>query len=68
MKDWAKKDPKFCAQIHEEYTKLVQMAKEVRNRYHCITGTLPYRNLSLKRKKKFRTSGYLFKMRKFNLS
>jgi transcriptional repressor NF-X1 len=32
MKDWAKKDPKFCAQIHDEYTKLVQMAKEVR--YH----------------------------------
>jgi len=29
MKDWAKKDPKFCAQIHEEYTKLVQLAKEV---------------------------------------
>jgi hypothetical protein len=36
MKDWAKKDPKFCAQIHEEYTKLVQMAKEVWYRYHCI--------------------------------
>jgi hypothetical protein len=29
MKDWAKKDPKFCAQIHEELTKLVTLAKEV---------------------------------------
>lgn len=35
MKDFAKKDPKFCAQIHDELTKLVQLAKEVRGLSRC---------------------------------
>lgn len=28
MKDWARKDTKFCLMIHDELTKLVQLAKE----------------------------------------
>lgn len=28
MKEFTKKDPKFCAMVHEELTKLVQLAKE----------------------------------------
>jgi len=28
MKDFAKKDPKFCSMVHDELTKLVQLAKE----------------------------------------
>ena len=30
MKDYAKRDPKFCLTIHEELAKLVQLAKEVK--------------------------------------
>ena len=30
MKDFVKKDAKFCSNIHDELTKLVQLAKEVK--------------------------------------
>lgn len=33
MRDFAKKDPKFCSMIHDELTKLVQLAKESKHKY-----------------------------------
>lgn len=30
MKEFSKKEPKFCSSIHDDFTKLVQLAKEVR--------------------------------------
>lgn len=30
MKQWAKKDPKFCQMVHDKLSELVQLAKQVR--------------------------------------
>lgn len=29
MRNWAKKDPKFCQHVHDKLTELVQLAKQV---------------------------------------
>jgi transcriptional repressor NF-X1 len=48
MKDFAKKDAHFCAKIHAELVKLVQLAKEVRIThlyiYHKLHNDIGYMN------------------------
>ena len=36
LKNFVKKDAKFCSNIHDELTKLVKLAKEVRNVFNIL--------------------------------
>ena len=49
MKDYAKRDPKFCSTIHDELAKLVQLAKEVKFLFLlCYDTGLPTKDETVK--------------------
>lgn len=37
MRNWAKKDPKFCQYVHEKLTELVQLAKQSKQRSRSLS-------------------------------
>ena len=59
MKDYAKRDPKFCSTIHDELAKLVQLAKEVKFLFLlCYVTGLPTKDETVKTIQNFKSIEY----------